>query len=188
MNRTKALLLVATFTLSIVSWLSQILNLIPAGLSNQLGLLAALIGLLFIGHSALQRLIERVFGIDLLATVAILSSIWVGEYLAAAVVELMLGSGELLENIIFNKASKAISKLIEEYPKKATVIRDGSQVEVSISEINLGERVVIKPGGVVPVDGRVVLGHAILNQSSVTGESMPMEKTPNDEVYSGTLV
>jgi ABC-type glycerol-3-phosphate transport system substrate-binding protein len=54
---------------------------------------------------------ERAFGIDLLATVAIISSIWVGEYLAAAVVELMLGSGELLENIIFNTASKAISNI-----------------------------------------------------------------------------
>lgn len=92
-------------------------------LSQQLGFLAALIGLIFIGHSAIKKLMEHVFGIDLLATVAIIASIYVGEYLAAAVVELMLGSGEILENIVFNRASKAISKLIEEYPKKATVIR-----------------------------------------------------------------
>jgi len=186
--RTKATLLVATFTLSIVSWLSQILNLIPVERSNQLTLIAALIGLIFIGHSAVKKLMEQVFGIDLLATVAIISSIWIGEYLAAAVVELMLGSGELLENIIFNKASKAISKLIEAYPKKATVIRDGREIEVPISEINLGEKVTIKPGGTVPVDGCVITGHAVLNQSSVTGESMLVDKTRGDEVYSGTLV
>ncbi|MEE9509454.1 MAG: cation-translocating P-type ATPase, partial [Candidatus Bathyarchaeia archaeon] len=184
----KAILLVATFTLSIVSWFSQILNLIPVELSHQLGFLAALIGLIFIGHSAIKKLMEHVFGIDLLATVAIIASIYVGEYLAAAVVELMLGSGEILENIVFNRASKAISKLIEEYPKKATVIRDGQELELSVSEISPGEIVIIKPGGMVPVDGRVTSGHAILNQASVTGEPMPVDKTPGNEVYSGTIV
>ena len=188
MSRTKAILLIATFTIAIVSWVSQILNLIPVELSNQLSLIAALIGLIFIGHSALKQLMERVFGIDLLATVAIISSIVVGESLAAVVVELMLGSGELLENIIFNKASKAISRLIEAYPKKANVIRDGREIEISISEINLGERVIIKPGGIVPVDGRVITGHAIVNQASVTGESIPIDKIQDDAVYSGTLV
>ena len=116
-------------------------------LSQQLGFLAALIGLIFIGHSAIKKLMEHVFGIDLLATVAIITSIYVGEYLAAAVVELMLGSGEILENIVFNRASKAISKLIEDYPKKTTVIRDGQELELSVSEISPGEIVIIKPGG-----------------------------------------
>jgi heavy metal translocating P-type ATPase len=157
-------------------------------LSNQLSLIAALIGLIFIGHSAIKSLMERVFGIDLLATVAIIASILVGESYAAVVVELMLGSGELLENIIFNKASKAISKLIEAYPKKANVIRDGHEIEISISEITLGERVIIKPGGIIPVDGRVITGHATVNQSSITGESIPIDRLRNDEVFSGTLV
>jgi Cd2+/Zn2+-exporting ATPase len=151
-------------------------------------LIAALIGLIFIGHSAITQLMERVFGIDLLATVAIIASILVGESYAAVVVELMLGSGELLENIIYNKASTAISKLIETYPKKANVIRDGREIELSISEINLGERVVIKPGGIIPVDGHVITGHAIVNQASITGESIPIDKIQNDEVYSGTFV
>ena len=186
--RTKATLLIATFTISIVSWLLQILNLIPVELSDQFIFVAALIGLIFIGHSTIKQLMERVLGIDLLATVAIISSILVGEFLAAVVVELMLGSGELLENIIFNKASNSISRLIEAYPKKANVIRDGREIEVSISEINLGERVIIKPGGIVPVDGRVIAGHGILNQSSITGESTLIDKILGNEVYSGSLV
>jgi heavy metal translocating P-type ATPase len=188
LSRIKAILLIATFTIASVSWLAQILNLIPVELSNQLSLIAALIGLIFIGHSAIKSLMERVFGIDLLATVAIIASILVGESYAAVVVELMLGSGELLENIIFNKASKAISKLIEAYPKKANVIRDGHEIEISISEITLGERVIIKPGGIIPVDGRVITGHATVNQSSITGESIPIDRLRNDEVFSGTLV
>lgn len=188
MYRTKATLLIATFTISIVSWLLQILNLIPVELSDQFIFVAALIGLIFIGHSTIKQLMERVLGIDLLATVAIVSSILVGEFLAAVIVELMLGSGELLENIIFNKASNSISRLIEAYPKKANVIRDGREIEVSISEINLGERVIIKPGGIVPVDGRVIAGHGILNQSSITGESTLIDKIQGNEVYSGSLV
>jgi heavy metal translocating P-type ATPase len=188
LSRIKAILLIATFTIALVSWLSQTLNLIPIGLSNQLSFIAALSGLIFIGHSAIKQLMERVFGIDLLATVAIISSILVGESYAAVVVELMLGSGELLETIIFNKASTAISRLIEAYPKKANVIRDGHEIEVSISEINLGERVIIKPGGIVPVDGYVITGHAVVNQSSISGESIPIAKIQNDEVYSGSLV
>jgi Cd2+/Zn2+-exporting ATPase len=171
-----------------MSWVTQNLNLITVEFSNQLSLIAALIGLIFIGHSAIKSLMERVFGIDLLATVAIIASILVGESYAAVVVELMLGSGELLENIIFNKASTAISKLIEAYPKKANVIRDGREIEISISEITLGERVIIKPGGIIPIDGRVINGHATVNQSSVTGESIPIDKIQNDEVFSGTLV
>jgi heavy metal translocating P-type ATPase len=144
-----------------MSWVTQNLNLITVEFSNQLSLIAA---------------------------VAIIASILVGESYAAVVVELMLGSGELLENIIFNKASTAISKLIEAYPKKANVIRDGREIEISISEITLGERVIIKPGGIIPIDGRVINGHATVNQSSVTGESIPIDKIQNDEVFSGTLV
>ncbi|MCK5403436.1 cation-translocating P-type ATPase, partial [Candidatus Bathyarchaeota archaeon] len=87
-----------------------------------------------------------------------------------------------------NKASNSISRLIEAYPKKANVIRDGREIEVSISEINLGERVIIKPGGIVPVDGRVIAGHGILNQSSITGESTLIDKILGNEVYSGSLV
>lgn len=187
-DKRKAILLVTTFALSAVSWLSQVLDLIPTELSNQLSLIAAVIGVLFIGHSAFETLMEGVFGIDLLATVAIIAAIWVGEYLAAAIVVLMLGGGEILESVAFDRASSAISKLIEEFPQTAIVIRDGREVEVPVSEVVLGETVVVKPGGMIPVDGRVLRGGATVNQASVTGEPMPVEKASGDEVFSGTLL
>jgi Cd2+/Zn2+-exporting ATPase len=186
--RTKAVILVTTFTLTFVSWLSLTLSWLPSETSRLLGLIGALLGAVFIGQSAVKALFKGEFGIDLLATVAILASIWVDEYLAAAIVALMLGGGEILESIAFNRASAAIDKLIQGFPQTATVRRDGREYDVELSEIRIAETVIIKPGGIIPVDGRVLVGHATVNQSSVTGESFPVEKTQGDDVYSGSLV
>jgi Cd2+/Zn2+-exporting ATPase len=186
--RTKAVILVTTFTLTFVSWLSLTLSWLPSETSRLLGLIGALLGAVFIGQSAVKALFKGEFGIDLLATVAILASIWVDEYLAAAIVALMLGGGEILESIAFNRASAAIDKLIQGFPQTATVRRDGREYDVKLSEIRIAETVIIKPGGIIPVDGRVLVGHATVNQSSVTGESFPVEKTQGDDVYSGSLV
>ncbi|UCH37649.1 MAG: cation-translocating P-type ATPase [Candidatus Bathyarchaeota archaeon] len=153
-----------------------------------IGLSGALFGTIFIGHSALKSLSQGEFGIDLLATVAILASIWVGEYLAAAIVALMLGGGEVLEGYAFNRASEAIDKLIHGFPQTATVRRNGHDIKVEISAVGVGETVIIKPGGIIPVDGRVLAGHATVNQASVTGESLPVEKMSGDDVFSGSLV
>ena len=97
--RTKSLILIVTFTLSFISWVSSFFGWIPHDVSRVIGLSGALFGTIFIGHSALKTLFQGEFGIDLLATVAILASIWVGEYLAAAIVALMLGGGEVLEGV-----------------------------------------------------------------------------------------
>lgn len=187
-DRKKILLLAATVTLATVSWFSQSLSLLPNEVSTNLALLGAVLGVIFIGHSALTTLLRGVFGIDLLATVAIVTSIWVGEYLAASIVVIMLGGGEALEGMIFNRASNAIKKLIKAFPKTAVVIRDGVEVEVPVSQVAVDDIVVVKPGGMIPVDGVVVEGSAPVNQSSVTGESMPVEKVVGSEVLSGSIV
>jgi len=187
-DRRKALLLAVVFTLATVNWLSDVSTLLPSSISQMLGLLAAVLGAVFIGHSAVKALREGIFGIDLLATVAILTSIWVGEYLAAAVVVLMLGGGELLEGFAYDRASRAIEKLVEGFPKNITVIRSGREVEVPVAEVRVGENVVVKPGGIIPVDGRVVRGKATVNQASVTGEPLPVDKLEGEEVLSGSIV
>ena len=187
-DRRKVLLLVATVTLASVSWISQTLSLLPPNIYNSMALAGAILGALFIGHSALTTLLGGVFGIDLLATVAILASIWLGEYLAACVVVLMLGGGEVLEGIVSERASSAIEKLVEAFPKTAFVVRDGVEIEVLVSEIRVGETIAVKPGGMIPVDGVVTEGKATVNQSSVTGESMPVEKEAGGDVLSGSIV
>ncbi|HJX24146.1 MAG TPA: cation-translocating P-type ATPase, partial [Candidatus Bathyarchaeia archaeon] len=96
--------------------------------------------------------------------------------------------GEILEGFGSNRATKAIEKLIEASPKKAIIIIDGKEIEVKVEEVRVGDSVIVKPGGKIPVDGVITKGQATVNQSSLTGEAMPVEKTKDDQVYSGTIV
>ncbi len=187
-ERWKIAVISSCIVVALASWLSSALSLLPEVISIDLALVAAAIGALFIAFSAVTSLLEGVFGVDVLATVAVVVSIAVGEYLAAAVIAIMLGGGEILEDFASNRASNAIQKLIEASPKTAIVIRDGKEIEVKIDDVKIGETVVVKPGGKIPVDGIVLNGQATVNQSSVTGESMPAEKSRNDKVYSGTII
>jgi len=187
-ERWKIVVIASCIVIALVSWLSSMLSLLPVAVSVNLALAAAVIGASFIAFSAGTSLLEGVFGVDVLATVAVVVSIAVGEYLAAAVVAIMLGGGEILEDFAYNRASNAIQKLIAQSPKTAFVIRGGREVEVSIEDVKVGDTVVVKSGGKIPVDGVVLNGQATVNQSSITGESMPAEKSKDDSVYSGTIV
>ena len=184
----KKIILAISVTLAAVSWLSQTLNLLPPETYTLLGMIAAGLGAVFIGDSAFRALREGNFGIDVLATFAVVASIYVGEYVAAAVVVLMLGGGEILEDYTSGRASVAIEKLVEESPKTAVVIREGKETEVPIFEVKMGETVVVKPGGKIPVDGVVKSGKASINQASITGESMPVERGAGEAVFGGTII
>jgi len=186
-NWKKAILAISV-ALAAISWLSQTLNLLPPFTSTLIGMIAAGLGAIFIGHSAFGALREGNFGIDILATFAVVASVYVGEYVAAAVVVLMLGGGEILEEYTSGRASIAIEKLVEESPKTATVIRDGKEMEIPISEVSIGETVIVKPGGKIPVDGLVKSGKASVNQASITGESMPVERGVGESVFGGTII
>jgi Zn2+/Cd2+-exporting ATPase len=184
----KKVLLAISVSLAAISWVGQTFSLLAPETANLIGMVAAGLGAIFIAHSAAGALREGNFGIDILATVAVIASIYIGEYIAAAVVVLMLGGGEILEDYTSGKASVAIEKLIAESPKTATVLRDGSEVEVPVGEVNVGEIVIVKPGGKIPVDGVVKSGSASVNQASITGESMPVETGFGDTVYGGTVI
>ena len=184
----KRITLAISVTLAAVSWMSQTFSLLPLETSTLIGIIAAGLGAIFIGHSAFGALQEGNFGIDILATFAVVASIYVGEYVAAAVVVLMLGGGEILEEYTSGRASVAIQKLVAESPKTAIVVREGKETTVTISELKLGETVVVKPGGKIPVDGLVKSGKASVNQSSITGESMPVERGIGESVFGGTII
>ncbi len=184
----KKIILAISVALATVSWLSQTFGLLPLGTSTLLGMIAAGLGAVFIGDSAFRALREGNFGIDILATFAVIASIYVGEYVAAAVVVLMLGGGEILEDYTSGRASVAIEKLVEESPKTAIVVRGGKEMEVPLSEVKIGETVVVKPGGKIPVDGVVQSGKASVNQASITGESMPVDRSVGESVFGGTII
>jgi heavy metal translocating P-type ATPase len=111
----------------------------------------------------------------------------VGYLTAAAIVAFIILAGMTLEEYIIHRTRGALEKLITMSPTTARVRRDGAEVEVPIDEVKLGEIVLVKPGDKIPVDGTVLSGHSTVNQATITGESIPIEKTVGDRTFAGTL-
>ncbi len=108
-------------------------------------------------------------------------------YEAAALLTWFILLGRYLEALTRGRASEAIRRLLRLQPRRARVLRNGQEVEVSVDEVDVGDVVVVRPGEQVPVDGIVLDGYSAVDQSMVTGESIPVEKKPGDEVIGGTL-
>lgn len=136
---------------------------------------------------AIKGLFQRQVNVDELVALAIVASLATGEYLTAAVVSFVMVFGALIEEVTSNSARKAVEALIGITPDTAVVLRDGVAVELPVDEVVTGDRVLVKPGSRIPVDGRVLKGMTSIDESSMTGEPIPVEKTVNDEVFAGTL-
>ncbi len=106
---------------------------------------------------------------------------------SAGTILTLITLGKYLETKSKGKTSDAISKLINLAPKTAIVIKDDREIQVDLEEINVGDIILIKPGGSIPVDGVIIEGKSTINQSSITGESIPVLKTVGEEVVSGTI-
>jgi heavy metal translocating P-type ATPase len=111
----------------------------------------------------------------------------VGYLTASAIVAFIILAGMTLENYIIHRTRGALETLISMNPSVAHVRRDGKEAEVPIDEVKIGEIVLVKPGDKVPVDGIVISGHSTVNQATITGESIPVEKTVEDRTFAGTL-
>ncbi len=136
---------------------------------------------------AFYSLRSKVLDVNTLVTVAIIGAIVIGEYWEASAVVFLFLFGSLLESLSMEKTRNAIRELIDLKPKVARVRRYETEVEVFADEVKNGEIVIVKAGEKIPVDGVVVKGSTAVNQSSVTGESIPVEKIVGDEVFSGTI-
>ncbi|KPN29063.1 putative copper-exporting P-type ATPase B [Halolamina pelagica] len=136
---------------------------------------------------------NRNLDIDLLMSIAILGAITVsvgfGEslYMEAATLAFLFSVAELLERYSMDKARNSLQELIDLSPNEATVRRDGAEVTVPVDDVAVGDVVVVKPGEKIPLDGDVIDGESAVNQAPITGESVPVDKTPGDEVYAGTI-
>jgi len=136
---------------------------------------------------ATRALLTRVIGIDLLVSVAAIGAIIIGEYWEAAAVTFLFAVGHALEVATLNKTRSALAELVAVAPDAAVVLRDGHQVEVPANEVAMGEIVLVKNGAKVPVDGEVVAGTGSIDEASITGESIPVEKSEADHVFAGTV-
>jgi heavy metal translocating P-type ATPase len=135
----------------------------------------------------IQDLRDGKYGIDLLAATAIITSVILHEYWTAIIIVVMLTGGEALEDYAEKRARVELDALLTRAPKKAHVMRGRKVIDISIGLVRAGDKVIVKPGEVVPVDGVIVEGISSFDESSLTGESLPVNREKNDEVLSGAL-
>ncbi|MCR6491093.1 cation-translocating P-type ATPase [Cellulomonas sp. P24] len=137
--------------------------------------------------TAARALRLRVIGIDLLVSVAVIGALIIGQYWEGAAVTFLFGLGRDLEVATLNRTRSALAELVSIAPNVAVVMREGEQVEVPAASVVMGETVLVKNGAKVPVDGEVIAGTGALDEASITGESMPVEKSAGDRVFAGTV-
>ena len=150
-------------------------------------LAAALVGSMFIWWSAFQGIRHGDFTADIPVSLATAAAIAIGQYSAAAVVAVLLLIGGMLENFVAARAGKALEALSKLLPDRVTVRKEGKDITVALEKVAAGDRLLIRSGERVAVDGEVITGTASVNQSAITGESLPVEKQPGDTVFAGTL-
>lgn len=127
------------------------------------------------------------YGVDLLAILAVVATLAVGEYWAAMVILVMLTGGDALEDYAARKANTELKSLLDNTPQIAHVVTDGTTNDLAVKDVQVGAEVIVKPGEIVPLDGKVITGQSELDESSLTGESRPVSKIPGDEVMSGAI-
>jgi Cd2+/Zn2+-exporting ATPase/Cu+-exporting ATPase len=124
---------------------------------------------------------------ELSMTIALVAALAIGQFFTAIVIAFFVLFAELLEGYTVGGGRKAIQKLIDALPRQVTVRRDGREQQLSADSLTPGETIVIRPGERIPVDGSVVKGASFVDQSSITGESLPVEKVESAKVFAGTI-
>ena len=159
----------------------------PEAYADRIYLAAALVGSSFIWYSAVQGIREGDFTADIPVSLATAAAIAIGQYSAAAVVAVLLLLGGLLEELVAARADRALDALARLLPDRVTVRRDGKDLFLSPDEVVVGDLLIVRSGERIAVDGEVLFGAAAINQSAITGESVPAEKQAGDTVFAGTL-
>ncbi|MCB7070603.1 cation-translocating P-type ATPase [Caldibacillus sp. 210928-DFI.2.22] len=174
-------------TLIIAAILSKLFHL--SGLSNSFLIIATVIAIVPIAIKAWQAMIMRTFSIELLVFIAVIGAVFIQEYTESAVVTFLFLLGDYLEARTLEKTRSSLKELVDMAPQEAILLHaDGSREEIDIDLVEEGNRLVVLPGGKIPVDGRIVKGHALINEAAITGESIPANKAENDRVYSGSIL
>ena len=146
---------------------------------------AALVGGLE-GFRMVRSLLARHVGLDILAVTAIFATLAVGEYWASIIIVLMLTGGEALEDAAAHRAKRQLTALLDNVPTLAHRITDSGQiVDVPISDVSPGDRLVVRPGEIIPVDATVDSDRGVFDESSLTGESLPVERRRGETILSG---
>lgn len=141
-----------------------------------------------IAIKAWQALRMKAFSIELLVTIAVIGALYLREYTESSVVTFLFLFGAYLEARTLEKTRSSLRSLIEMAPQEATVLRDNKEINVPVDEVEVGDRIIVRSGGKIAVDGIILSGKATINEAAITGESVPASKKENDRVFSGTIV
>lgn len=154
------------------------------------GILIDIFGI-FMAITMLREMIHTLesgrWGVDILAIIAVVSTMIVGDYWAAWMILIMLTGGDSLEDYATSQADKELRSLLQNSPRIADRLVNGKIEEVKVDDLKIGDIVLIKPGSQVPVDGEIIKGNSSFDQSSLTGESVPVDKKVGDDLMSGSI-
>lgn len=136
---------------------------------------------------AIKGIAKKQMNVDELVSIAIIACLINGNYLEAAIVSAIMVTGALIEEAVSDSARNAIEDLVQVTPDMAILEKNGREMEVNVSQIVKGNIIIVKPGGIIPVDGAVIEGISGVDESAVTGEPIPKQKKAGDNVWAGTL-
>jgi len=152
-----------------------------------IGIAATLIGGYPIFKEAFENIVERKMTMELSMTIALLSALAIGEFFTALVITGFVLAAEVLEGLTVGRGRRAIQSLLDFLPRTVAVRRNDQVIEIASDQVQLGDKVIVKPGVRIPVDGTVIIGQSFVEQAAITGEAMPVEKASGDAVYAGTI-
>jgi Zn2+/Cd2+-exporting ATPase len=171
----------------VLGYVSQI----TSGEASSQTILAFLVAIVIGGYSlfkvGLKNLVKWQFDMKTLMTIAIIGAAIIGEWSEGAVVVILFAISEALEKYSMDKARASIRSLMDIAPKEALIKRNDKEMLIHVEDIMVGDIMIVKPGQKIAMDGLVILGNSSVNQAAITGESVPVEKQVNDEVFAGTL-
>mgnify|MGYP001770233114 CR=1 FL=1 len=173
--------------LIVFGYISQFVNGEENIITSLLFAAAIVIGGYSLFKVGFQNLLHFEFDMKTLMTVAIIGAAIIGEWAEGAIVVILFAISESLERFSMDRARQSIRSLMDIAPKEALVRRNGQEMMIHVDDIAVGDIMIVKPGQKLAMDGVVVNGYSAVNQAAITGESVPVEKTVDDEVFAGTL-
>src|SRR5437660_6112666 len=174
-------LLAAVVLASLIGWWKPFMT------RDWLALAATIIGGFPIFEEAWENLRKRRMTMELSMTLALIAAVSIGQFLTALVIAFFVLYAELVEGYTVGGGRRANQNLIDALPRQVRVRRGGEERELGTSDVAAGETIIIRPGERIPADGVVSKGHSFVDQSCITGESLPIEKVEQSKVFAGTI-
>ncbi|MEG0327840.1 MAG: heavy metal translocating P-type ATPase [Erysipelothrix sp.] len=185
-NQSKTQIMIGSLILIILGFISKVIFKSQSGFELFMAL-AAIMAITPIFIQAAQALKVRVVSIDVLVSIAVIAALVIQNYEEAAIVPFLFLFGDYLEKKTLKKARFAIEELLLMSPKTAFRYFDGNVEEVNIEDVRVGDHLLVKTGSMIPVDGTIIQGNTHVDESSITGESIPLYKDIDSQIFAGTL-